>query len=174
MTPRLVQPLAADLARRLVKLDVEVICGPLVEGAFVGLMVASELNIQFSYSERFARPGHEGLFPADYRIPEVLRERLRNKRVAIVNDVTSAGSAVRGTFTDLQACGAKPVAIATLLVLGPSTGRFAADNGLALESLALLPHELWQPSECPLCVAGDPLEDVAGFRKMFPAKESRE
>jgi hypothetical protein len=37
-----------------------------------------------------------------YRIPPALRSQVRGKRVAIVNDVINAGSAVRGTFLDLR------------------------------------------------------------------------
>jgi len=42
-----------ELAGRLSRRNIEVICGPLVEGAFVGLMVAAEMGIEFCYSERF-------------------------------------------------------------------------------------------------------------------------
>ncbi len=168
--PRRVQPLAAELATRLSKLDVEVVCGPLVEGAFVGLMVASELNVQFSYSERFARTANDELFPAGYRIPDSLRSAARRKRVAIVNDVINAGSAVRGTFSDLQDCGANVIAIGALLVLGAAASEFATDKGIVLESIAALPSHLWTATECPLCSSGLPLEDVAGFRIAFQTK----
>ncbi|MGB9198155.1 MAG: phosphoribosyltransferase, partial [Terriglobales bacterium] len=101
------QPAVLELlAARLSKFNVEVVCGPLVEGAFVGLMVASELNARFCYSERFMRPDHDGLFPAGYRIPASLRRTVKGKRVAIVNDVINAGSAVKGTYADLIDCGA--------------------------------------------------------------------
>jgi orotate phosphoribosyltransferase len=118
MRPRLIQPAAAELARRLSVLDVDAVCGPLVEGAFVGLMVAAELGVEFAYSERCAQPAEDGLFPAGYRVPGVLHSRLRNKRVAIMNDVVNAGSAVRGTFAALIRCEARPVAIGALAVLG--------------------------------------------------------
>jgi orotate phosphoribosyltransferase len=164
LRPRLLQPIATELARRLSRLDVEVVCGPLVEGAFVGLMVASELDVNFSYSERFAKRAEEGLFPAGYRIPRVLQSSVRQRRVAIVNDVINAGSAVRGTFAALQECGATIVAIGALLVLGASAFEFALSKNVALESIASLPNSLWTPSACPLCSAGTPLEDVGGFR----------
>jgi orotate phosphoribosyltransferase len=98
LRPRLVQPAAVELAERLSVHGVDAVCGPLVEGAFVGLLVAAELDVDFSYSERFAQPAEDGLFPAGYRIPDALHSSVRNKRVAIVSDVVNAGSAVRGTF----------------------------------------------------------------------------
>jgi orotate phosphoribosyltransferase len=162
--PELVRPLAATLASRLRGYDIEIVCGPLVEGSFVGLLVALELGVEFVYSERFFRPSQDGLFPAGYRIPKALRRLVRQKRVAIVNDAINAGSAVRGTFDDLLACDGNMVAIGSLLLLGTSAAEYASSKNVALECLATLPNNLWTQSECPLCAAGNPLEDVEGFK----------
>jgi orotate phosphoribosyltransferase len=83
--------------------------------------------------------------------------------VAIVNDVINAGSAIRGAFEDLQACGAQVVAIGALLVLGDAAEAFAASEGVPLHSLAALPNVLWTPEACPLCGAGVSLEDAGAF-----------
>ena len=48
--PERVRPLAEALADRLSGYRPAAICGPLVEGAFVGLMVASSLGLPFTYS----------------------------------------------------------------------------------------------------------------------------
>jgi len=69
------------LARRMAPLGIDAVCGPLIEGAFVALMVAAELDLEYSYAERFARALSGGLFPAGYSIPEALRESVRGKRV---------------------------------------------------------------------------------------------
>ncbi|MEO8113501.1 MAG: phosphoribosyltransferase family protein [Phenylobacterium sp.] len=167
--PRAVETVVADLVGPLSKLKVEAVCGPLVEGAFVGLLAALRLDVDFTYSQRFARAPAGGLFPAGYRVPAPLRAGLRGKRAAIVNDVINAGSAVRGTFEDLEACGAEVVAIATLLVLGEAAGAFAVGKGVPLISAASLPNSLWAPTDCPLCASGVPLEDVAAFAAAPPA-----
>ncbi len=160
--PDAVRPLAERIAARLAPYAIEVVCGPLVEGGFVALMVASKLGVTFSYAERFPNSESEGLFPVDYRIPRALRARVRDKRVAIVNDVINAGSSVRGTLTDLEACGARPVAIGTLLVLGSSASRIAAERGVALETLASLPNDIWTTAECPMCARRVPLANGLG------------
>lgn len=164
LRPRLLKPLVSDLANRMSKHKVEVVCGPLVEGAFVGLMIASELDVDFAYSERFSRQTEDGLFPAGYRIPGVLRNSVHRKRVAIVNDVINAGSATNGTFADLQNCGANIVAVGAILLLGTAAEEFARNKNIALETLAAVPNTLWTESQCPLCSSNVPLEDVAGFR----------
>jgi orotate phosphoribosyltransferase len=81
--------------------------------------------------------------------------------LAIVNDVISAGSAVRGTFVHLEGLGARVVAISSLLVLGDSIATFARDHHLPVESLAHAPYPMWTPASCPLCRAGEPLLTVS-------------
>jgi orotate phosphoribosyltransferase len=161
--PEFVRQRAAGLAGRLATYGVQAVCGPLVEGAFVALMVASELGVEFCYSERFVPQStgeSQALFPVEYRIPRVLRPRLRGKRVAIVNDVISAGSAVRGTLADLGACEADTVVVASLAVLGPYAAQLAADHRIPLVTLASFPFAMWAPGDCPLCGSGVPLENM--------------
>src|SRR3984957_7879478 len=158
LQPQRAQTLAARLTGPLSGLHLDAVCGPLVEGAFVALFVALQLDAQFTYSERFVRPTADGLFPAGYRVPAPLRPGLRGKRVAIVNDVTNAGSAIIGTFADLEECGAYIVAISTLLVLGSAAARFAASKNVPLHTIATLPNNLWTASDCPLCASGIPLQ----------------
>jgi orotate phosphoribosyltransferase len=164
LRPEFVRQRAAELAARLRKHRVDAVCGPLVEGAFVALLVASDLGVEFCYTERFVSQidgQPPSLFPVEYRVPAVLRGRLRGKRVAIVNDVISAGSAVRGTLADLESCEAQTVALAALAVLGSSAEELAALNNIGLESLASFPFTMWTPTECPLCDAGVALQNIA-------------
>ena len=157
--PEAIRPFATKLAKRLETYGAEVICGPLVEGAFVALMVASRLSLPFAYAERVVDDTLSGLFTVRYRLPGVQRQLVAGKRVAIVNDVINAGSAIRGTYNDLLQCGAQPVAIATLAVLGGKAGEFAAEAHVPLETLASLPNEIWEPEHCPLCRDGVPLQN---------------
>jgi orotate phosphoribosyltransferase len=170
--PNRIRPLCAALAKQLQQFELNAVCGPLVEGAFVALIVASELDISFSYSERFTKTSKDDFFPAGYSVPNSLRHAVKGTRIAIVNDVINAGSAVRGTFEDLEACGADIVAIGTLLTLGNAAQEFAATKYVALESLVHLPNNLWVPAACPLCATGIPLEDAAGFRNALAGRSS--
>jgi len=158
--PTALRPFAIALAQRLQRgPPFEVVCGPLTGGAFLAQMVAEQCDVNFAFAERFAPPPSDALYQVRYRIPDALRDGLRGATVAIVNDVTNAGSAVRGTYEDLVACGARPVAIGTLIALGHWSTSFAAQNDLALEALERLGNNLWTPIDCPLCAAGEPLQD---------------
>jgi len=158
LQPEPVEQLAAVLADCLSEQRPDVVCGPLVEGAFVALMVARRLKVPFTYTERLDS-GSDEMFPVSYRLPGRQREVVAGKRVVIINDVIGAGSAVLGTLKDLYECGADPVAIGTLAARGSSATVLARENGLVLEALASFPGEMWKPSECPLCAAGVPLVD---------------
>jgi orotate phosphoribosyltransferase len=155
--PDRVRPLAEALADRLRKYQATAVCGPLVEGAFVGLMVASSLRLPFSYSAPVRSDEAAGLFPVSYPIPAPLQTELRDQRVVIVNDVINAGSAVRGTLASLRECGAQPVAIGALAVYGSAASALAARHEVALEALASRPSRIWEPGACPLCAKSVPL-----------------
>jgi orotate phosphoribosyltransferase len=163
LKPERIDALANSLSAALSEANIEMVCAPLVEGAFVGLMVALKLEVPFAYSERFARSTGGDLFPAGYLVPGTLRAHLRGKRLAIVDDVINAGSAVRGTFEDVKLCGAEVVAIGALLVLGTAASQFAVEKNVPLMALGHATNDIWIPADCPLCAAGLPLEDVASF-----------
>jgi orotate phosphoribosyltransferase len=163
LKPGTMFPLCRELAKRLVNYNVDSVCGALTEGAFVALHVATELRVEFSYAVRSDSGRRDTLYPIEYRIPGALRKKVRGKRVAIVNDVINAGSAVRGTYLDLLACDAEPVVIGALWVRGDAFPLFANERDIALESLAVSQSNLWTPSECPLCAANVKLERIADF-----------
>jgi orotate phosphoribosyltransferase len=159
--PKQLRRYATELARLLSMHQVEAVCGPLVEGAFLAQMVAEEMGAEFYFAEQFSRSGADGLYPIGYRIPQGLRRAIFGKRTAVVDDVINAGSAVRGACEDLRTCGAHLIAIGALLVLGEPASAFAASQGVPLEVLAQLPENvLWNPSSCPLCASGVRLEGI--------------
>ncbi len=162
--PGRVRPFAVALAQQLAPHNLDAVCGPMNEGAFVAMMVAEELGVAFTYSERIEHPLKNTLYPVEYHVPPTLKQTLAGKRVAIINDVINAGSSVRGTYADLEPSGAEVVAIGTLLVLGSSGSFFAAEKGIAFEALVAERNPLWVEAACPLCAQGVPLEDVADFR----------
>jgi orotate phosphoribosyltransferase len=147
--PARLERFAADLGRRLAAHGIEAVCGPLTGGAFLAELIAAPLDLELCWTERHG---------SDYRLPDGLRDGLRGKTVAIVDDVVNAASATRATLTELRACGARTVALGALLTLGSPAERLAQEEGLALERLAILANTLWAPSDCPMCAAGEPLE----------------
>lgn len=150
--PAALAPFVTALAERLDRHRVDVVCGPLTGGAFLAQLIARELDVAFTYTEPIA--------PTCYRLPSGLHEDVTDKRIALVDDVINAGSAVRGTYRTVVAHGGRPVVVGALLVLGSAAAAFAAEVSMPLERLAHRPSTLWEPEHCPLCASGLPLNDT--------------
>lgn len=159
LRPRLLLPFAQELARRLAPYHIEAVVGPLVGGALVAQTVAAEISTAFAFVERTIDAS-----AVRYRVPAGFRRELAGKRVAIVDDAINAGSATRATHAELVSCGAHPVAIGSLLLLGTAALPFFEQKGLPIERVASLPNNLWEPAHCPLCAAGQPLNNPPAER----------
>ncbi|MEU7219530.1 phosphoribosyltransferase family protein [Nocardia iowensis] len=158
--PSRLRPAVTMLAQRLAAHDIEMVCGPLSGGAFVAQLVAVELDVEFCYTERTVAPRADAMYSAEYRVPSGFS--VTGCRVAVVDDVVNAGSAVRATLASLDEAQAEPVAIGALLMLGRSAVAIAAEQELSLESVARLDNALWAPEDCPMCAEDMPLDDNAG------------
>jgi orotate phosphoribosyltransferase len=159
-----IDPFVDALADALREFDVSLVCGPLLGGAFLAQLVARALDVEFCHTERvMLRDGREGqgLYNARYHLPTAFRERVRGARVAMVDDVMSAGSALRGTCAELEARGAIPVVTGALLVLGTTGESWFAARGTPVVAVAREKFDLWTPDQCPLCAAGSLPEDAA-------------
>ena len=159
--PARLRPFVSELARRLAAHRIDAVCGPMTGGAKLAELIAVELGVGYFFTERFKQHDAAGLFPVKYLVPSSRRAALAGKRVAIVDDAVSAGSAARGTYADLIACGAHPIALGTLFIFGGKAAQFAQERNLALEGIARMAFSLWPPADCPLCQTGAPLEKVS-------------
>src|SRR5258708_635666 len=79
LRPSAIRPFAVELANRLARRNIQAVCGPLVGGALVAHMVASELNVEFYYTERHVSPRPEALYPMEYRLSTGLRKAIAGK-----------------------------------------------------------------------------------------------
>jgi orotate phosphoribosyltransferase len=157
--PQAIAPFVEALADQLRGHGIDIVCGPLLGGAFLAQLLAQSLAAEFCFTERSAVKT-DGLFGTRYELPPACRKRLRGRRVALVDDVMSAGSALRGTHAALQGAGAIPVAVGAILVLGDLGADYFAQQHLPVAAVLREDYKLWTPAVCPLCVAGEPLEDA--------------
>lgn len=153
-------PFVTQLAQSLRRHNVEAVCGPLTGGAFLAQLVARLLGSDFYFTAPDPANGREPS-TARYRLPPGTGYRLLGKRVALVDDVISAGSSLRATLTEVETHGAIPVVIGALYVLGTTGTTFFSERGLRVETTGRAAFDSWRPPECPLCAAGVPLEDPA-------------
>lgn len=159
--PRRINPFVSALADRLRLHHVSVVCGPLRGGAFLAQGVATLLGAHFAFTERVMPAAPDGLYSARYLLPKPLDAYVRGARVAMVDDVMSAGSALRGTWQELQSHGVVPVVVGALLVLGSVGADYFKAAGVPVEAVTRDSFDLWPPETCPLCASGTPLERPA-------------
>jgi orotate phosphoribosyltransferase len=143
-------------ALRLYRIDI--VCGALVGGAFLAQLLARRLDAMFCFTERLMPTDAVGLYSASYRLPPAFAATMRGKRVAVVDDVMSAGSAMIGSYTAVREDGGVPVVAAALMVLGSTGESFFVRHQLPVEAVIRRDFDLWSPSECPMCAASVPLE----------------
>jgi len=161
--PKAVAPLVRALAARLRPYEPTAVCGSLLGGAFLAQALAVEMGARFYFTER-SGASLPGLFTAEYRLPEALARRIRGERVAVVDDVISAGSSARATVRAVASAGAHAVVVAALMTLGTAgIAHFAAEH-IPLETLERREFNVWAPDACPLCRAGRPVVDPMSAR----------
>jgi orotate phosphoribosyltransferase len=159
--PGRIEPFVNQLTESLRQYNVAAVCGPLLGGAFLAQLLAHALEVQFCFTERVMPRDTSGLFRARYVLPAAFRASVQDQPIAIVDDVMSAGSALRGTYAELQTHGAKIVVAGALMVLGDTGAAFFAKRKVAVEAVVRESYSLWLPSDCPLCADGTPIENVS-------------
>jgi orotate phosphoribosyltransferase len=157
--PTAIAPSVEALAERLRPHRVSIVCGPLLGGAFLAQSVATLLGARFAYTEPASTSRNSALFAATYRLPPALRSHVAGHRVAVVDDVISAGSSVRATVAALEQEGASTTVIGALMLLGDRASPFFEEQQIPIENLERRPFQLWTPDRCPLCSSDVPLED---------------
>jgi orotate phosphoribosyltransferase len=155
--PDAIAPLVIALGDRLRLHNIAAVCGPLTGGAFLAQAIAIQLGMAFYYTEPVAEG--RGLFAAEYRLPLELRRHARERRVAVVDDIISAGSSVRATVQALEDAGASTAVVGALLILGTTAIDHFAGRKIPIESLARRDFATWKPHDCPLCEQCVPLEE---------------
>ena len=153
--PARLQPFTAPLASSLKNFAPEVICGPQDGGALLAALLAPQLACAALAAHRLPDSGGD-LYAARYELSN--GASTAGKRVAVVDDVISAGSSVRATVGALQGQGATVVAVGALLLLGTAARAFFVPRGIAVVAPAHGDIEMWPPQDCPLCRSGAPLE----------------
>jgi orotate phosphoribosyltransferase len=155
-SPRRTAPWVAQLAAALGPYNVSAVCGAMVGGALLGLSLAAALDIEFCFARQISGAPDEttAIFSTRYGVPPAFAHRLRGARVAVVDDVMSAGSAMRGTYQALRDQGADPAVVGALAVLGSIGDDFFVSRGVPVEAVVRHPFRAWPPVKCPLCAAG--------------------
>lgn len=144
--PRYVEELCGELARRFSSDNVELVLGPTTGG----LLLAYEVGKRLRTRAIFAEKGNGG---------RVLKRGFRinpGERVLVVDDVLTTGGSVRDTIAIVH--GNKAVLVGVGLLVDRTGG--TTGFGVRTEALLSLTVNKYEPEECPLCMAGEPLTET--------------
>jgi orotate phosphoribosyltransferase len=158
-SPEQIGELVAELAERLRRYAPTAVCGPVTGGAAVARSLGVRLGVASYAAVQEVRSEATGLFTARYSIDVSGRSTLADARVALVDDVISAGSSVRAAHDALVSLGATVCVVGTLLTLGNRGRNHFVALGIPVEALEAEDYEMWTPQDCPRCVAGMPFDD---------------
>ncbi len=145
--PAVLDELGALLARAIMGLQPEVLCGPAVGGLIIAQWTARHLGIPAVFTEHDTSvpPGTKGRPP--FCVKRGFEEWLAGKRVVVVDDIVSTGFSVRQTLAAVRAAGGKLAGVGTLISRGNVDA--AGLGGGAFVFLAEVKIPSWPEAECP-------------------------
>jgi orotate phosphoribosyltransferase len=143
--PQATEAACRPIAGRFADDGVDIVVGPTTGGILLAFEVARQLGTAAAYAER-----DEGSARRVFRRGQTFAP---GARVLLVDDILTTGGAVRET---LAALAEEPVTVVGIAVLVDRSGGAVAFEQ-PLFALATLEVETWEPAECPLCAAGEPL-----------------
>jgi orotate phosphoribosyltransferase len=142
------ETLGRELAARISELvtngKIDLVISPALGGLIIGHEVARALGVRFLFTERDADR------KMSLRRGFVLSP---GERAVVVEDVITTGGSTREVIEIVRAAGAVPVAAGS--IIDRSGG--AVDLGIPRTALETLHVVAYDPAECPLCQAGEPV-----------------
>jgi orotate phosphoribosyltransferase len=146
--PKLAEQLGRSLAKALLNLTAGeapgLVISPALGGLIIGHEVARALGVPFLFTER----------DADRRMS--LRRGFAlspGARAVVVEDVITTGGSTKEVIDIVRAAGAIPVAAGS--IIDRSGG--AADLGIPRAALETLTVPVFEASDCPMCLKGEPV-----------------
>jgi orotate phosphoribosyltransferase len=152
--PRVTERLCELIARRYRGRDVAVVIGPTTGGGLLAQEVGRQLGARCMLAEPAASGGRE------LRRGFVLRA---GERVLVVDDVLTTGLALRETLAALRP--SQPEILGIEVLIDRSNGQAGKQFDIPLQALFSVEACSYDPAECPLCRAGQPVVKP-GTRKM--------
>lgn len=149
--PRLAQRFGQSIASEFDN-EFDVVASPAVGAIILGFAAALAAEVRFVFAER-AEGDLE--FRRGFDIGP-------HERVLVVEDVITTGGSAKEVVDLVRASGGDVVGVGALIDRGDPVR--PPDLGATLKALIHLDVASWDPAECPLCEASEPIEDPGSRR----------
>ena len=151
--PRLAQRFGESLAELFDK-EFDVVAAPAVGAVVLGFATALAADARSVFAERV---DDRMAFRRGFEIG-------RLERVLVVEDVVTTGGSAREVVELVERSGGEVVGVGTLLDRADPSRNEVQALGAPLRSLVQLKADSWDPTECPLCAADEPVHDPGSRR----------
>ena len=151
--PRLAQRFGESLAELFDK-EFDVVAAPAVGAVVLGFSTALAADARSVFAER---ADGNMTFRRGFEIGH-------RERVLVVEDVVTTGGSAREVVDLVKEAGGEVVGVGALLDRADPSRNDAAAVGAPLRSLVQLQVDSWDATDCPLCAAGEPLQDPGSRR----------
>ncbi len=151
-------------AERFKDQNIEVVVGPSVGGIILSQWTAYHLSemsgkeVLGVYTEKDAESNQ--VFKRNYDLV------VKDKRVLIVEDLTTTGLSVKKVADTVKAAGGNVIGVCVMVNKKPDTVN-SEMMGAPFSSLAEYPVEVYSAEDCPLCAADVPMNIKVGHGKKF-------
>lgn len=141
--PKYTEILCREIADRYKDSGVTLVVGPAIGGVIIAYETARALGVRSIFCER--EDGKLTLRRGFHISPE--------DKVLVVEDIVTTGGSVKEVLAVVEASGAEIVGVG--LLVDRSGGK--VDLGYRTEALLTMQVTTYQPDDCPLCKAGQPI-----------------
>ncbi len=148
--PVVTQGIGRAIAEKYDRDSIDLVVSPAIGGIVLGFAVALALGKKFMWAERAKG---EMVFRRGFTLDS-------GKRVLVVEDVVTTGGSVAEVMRLVEAAGAKTIGVACLI----NRGDLEEIAGVELKALITAVTEAYEPANCPLCIAGEPIESPGSRR----------
>lgn len=156
----IIRGLCHVLARKVEHLPIEVVVGPAVGGIVLAYQMAVELQlhlgIDIAIAFAYAEKGEGG-----FLLNRGFDRLVANKNVLIAEDTLTTGFSAAQVAQAVRLAGGKPFAVGALF----NRGKVTAEQLSVAQLYTLLDInfvDIWDPAECPLCLAKIPINTTLG------------
>ncbi|MFH1737190.1 MAG: orotate phosphoribosyltransferase [Actinomycetota bacterium] len=148
--PGLTERMGDEIAKAFAGQDIDLVVSPALGGLVLGFATALSLGKRFIWAER-----ENGVmtFRRGFEVEP-------GQRILVVEDVVTTGGSVEEVIKLTKEAGGEVAGIACLLNRG---GREKID-GLPVKAMATVLTKAYEPTACPLCKAGEPIESPGSRR----------
>jgi orotate phosphoribosyltransferase len=144
--PRVTEQLCGEIAARYQDQHISTVIGPTTGGGLLAQEVGRQLGTRCMIAEPVSGGGRE-----------LRRGFMLNpgERVLVVDDVLTTGLSLRETLAAIQVY--QPEIVGIEVLIDRSNGEAGKQFGLPCQALFSVAARSYDPGDCPLCQAGEPV-----------------